>query len=147
MIEALLELHSAPPDRVSAFTCATCPQKVKALRRCAEDRTDFTEKDGNFWPIQIQKGGALFGFCPAKATWDAGVASLFRALILADRTGANWVSGGISEQPTWWVELASEFLPRLEETRFYARARAIMGDGTKPSTGASNGSHKARSRI
>jgi len=148
MIRALLELQHAPPDRAEQFRCSSCPTSVQKLRRCREERFDFDEKDGSFWPIQIQKGGALYGFCPAKATWDARASVLFKALVVCERTGAHWEEGGIADQPDWWIDLVSEFVPMMEESRFYSRARAILGDGKQSNTGGkAGGGNKAGNRV
>lgn len=39
--------------------------------------------------------------------------------------------GPLSEQPDWWVDLLSWFLPYYSDMKFYSRARAILGDGTE----------------
>jgi hypothetical protein len=149
MIRALLELQNAPADRVAQFRCSSCPDSVKKLRRCQEERFDFNENDGSFWPIRIQQGGDLYGFCPGKATWDARASVLYKALIVCDRTGIHWQSGGLADQPDWWVDIVAEFLPHIEESRFYSRARAILGDGKKQTStgGRAGGGNKAGNRV
>jgi hypothetical protein len=144
MIEALLDLHFADPDRASTFNCSTCIAGVKRLRKCDEDRLDFTEEDGNIWPMRVTEGGSFFGFCPAKAKRNIVAQQLFSVLMLCAETGAQYYSGGIAEQPFWWIDLASWFLPRYNDLRFYSRARSILGDGKKDSK---NGNHKKLPRI
>lgn len=92
---------------------------------------DFTDEDGAIWPMRVFEGGGLYGFCPAKATWDTMAVSIYQALVICHQTGAHWVTGGISDQPAWWIELVSDFLPRMDDQRFYSRARAILGEGGK----------------
>lgn len=75
------------------------------------------------------EGGQLYGFCPAKATWDQDVILLFQALTVTLETGLGWQTGGVSEQPAWWVEMAADFLSKANDLRFYSRAKAILGDG------------------
>jgi hypothetical protein len=105
---------------------------------------DFTDVDGAIWPMRVSDGGGLYGFCPAKATWDHGAASIFQALTVCFATGAHWIEGGISDQPAWWIDLVSELIPRMDDQRFYSRARAILGDGN--SKGANNGGKQGLSR-
>lgn len=145
MIRALLELQNAPSDRAAQFRCSSCTQSIKTLRRCEETRLDFTEKDGPFWPIQIQKGGDLYGFCPGKATWDSRAAVMYKALVVCERTGAHWQEGGIADQPDWWIDLISEFLPAMDDSRFYSRARAILGESKQGSV--KDGNNKTATRV
>lgn len=137
MISALIDILNAPSDRAKAFTCSSCPEGVKKIRRCREDRIDFTDKDGAIWPMRVADGGGLYGFCPGKAFWDHNVVSIYQALVVCHTTGAHWLDGGISDQPSWWVDLVAEFIPKIDDQRFYSRARAILGDGS--SKGANNG--------
>jgi hypothetical protein len=138
MISALLELQYCDPQRASELNCKKCPEKVRRMRRCDEDKWDFDSTDASFFPMRVTQGhGELYGFCPAKATWDNRVISLYRALVLSAETGAQWQNGGISSQPDWWVDLASWFIPSYNELRFAHRARMILGDGKK-----SNGARK-----
>lgn len=118
-----------------AFNCSTCPEMIQKKRRCHEDRWDFTEDDDpSIFPIYIHKGGAQYGFCPAKATWDDEVATLFRTLHIAATTGAMWENGSLKEQPTWWVELLSWFIQRYDGENFSSKVRAVMGDGSSGSS-------------
>ena len=140
---ALLELQFASPDKVEKFSCKNCIPAIQALRRCKEDRWDFDDQDGNIWPMQVQQGGGLYGFCPGKATWDSKAVLMFKAFIVCAETGAHWQDGGIASQPFWWVDLVSELLPRYHELRFNSRARAILGDGK----GTPNGNQQGQSRV
>lgn len=114
------------------FDCSTC--KVAKLRRCKEDRWDFTDKDANIFPMYVHQGGELYGFCPAKATWDSWTVTMYRALVCAVSTGAQWQSGGISEQPEWWIDLLSWFSTQYDMTNFSRKARMVLGDGDKAKT-------------
>jgi hypothetical protein len=129
MIEALLEMQFAPQKDAEKFRCKSCPQSIQELRRCRENRWDFNGDDGHIWPMRIQPGGGLYGFCPGKATWDSRAVLLFKAFVVCAETGAQWQPGGISDQPAWWVDLVSDALPRYNDLRFYARAKSILGDG------------------
>lgn len=116
------------------FDCKTCKEFVKSVRRCKEDREDFTEKDNQkgkpqIWPIRLNKGGTLFGFCPAKATWDPVANEIFRLLVIATETGVMLEAGGINDQPDWFVENLGWFAPKYRETVFGSRARSLLGDG------------------
>ena len=90
---------------------------------------DFTEEDGSLWPMYVEKGGGLYGFCPGKATWDTEATSVFRMLIIAAETGTMLESGGIYDQPDWWVELVSEFIPKHNQQKLISIARAFVGKG------------------
>lgn len=128
-----MELATADHSRLKrdgrSFNCATCPQKIKTLRRCAEDRDDFTEVDGTIWPMIIETGGTHFGFCPAKAAWDVEAMGMFRLLGLAAETGNMYEAGGLSNQPDWFIDLASWFIPLYKQRKIALFARSIFGDG------------------
>lgn len=90
---------------------------------------DFTDKDDPaVFPMYVSRGSTLFGFCPGKATWDKETLSLYRALKLSSESGNMWTSGGIADQPTWWVELLSWFLPKYNDLRFFGRVQSFIGD-------------------
>ena len=113
-----------------SFDCASCKESVRKLRRCGEDREDFTKDDGAFWPIQLYQGGELYGFCPAKATWDQEIVSVFKLLILSAETGnINLVQGAIEDQPAWWLDQVSWFVPKYKQIQFISRVKMIIGDG------------------
>lgn len=112
------------------FSCASCPLAIQKIRRCREDRIDFSEKDGSIWPIYVQKGGQGFGFCPAKATWDSDAMGIYRLLSLAAETGTMYESGGLADQPAWWIDLAAWFMPRYRDFKVMSYAKAILGDGS-----------------
>ena len=122
------------------------------LRRCEEDRWDFTEDDAALFPIRLTQGGAGYGFCPAKATWDPELVSLYRLLILSYETKQLLYSGGLADQPGWFIELMGWFVPRYDELKFYHRANSILGSpgnkksqASSPSTrGSLRGGHKRR---
>jgi hypothetical protein len=135
MIGALLELQFADPKRQDELNCGKCPERIRKLRRCEEDRWDFDVRDAAFWPMRVSPHGALYGFCPAKAAWDRRVVSVYNALVVSAETGAQWQSGGIADQPAWWIELIAWFVPSYNELRFSQRARAILGDGKESSHG------------
>lgn len=143
MICALLELQFCnDQQRASQLDCSKCSEKVMKLRRCQEDRWDFTAADASFFPMRVNQGfGELYGFCPAKASWDSRTVAIYRALVLCAETGVQWKNDGIENQPAWWVELASWFVPAYNELRFTSRARMILGDNKK---NKSAGTHEKR---
>jgi hypothetical protein len=99
------------------------------MRRCRDERMDFTEKDDpSVFPIYVTKGSSMFSFCPGKATWDKDVVSVYRALKISAESGTMWGEGGISDQPEWWIELLAWFLPRYSDLRFYGRVKSVLGD-------------------
>jgi hypothetical protein len=132
---ALAELSFADHGKLKAqgrsFDCATCPARIQTLRRCREDRDDFTAEDSAVFPIYIEKGGTLFGFCPGKATWDHEAVALYRLLIVAAHTGMMLDKGSLSEQTDYWIELLAWFLPFYDNQKFVSRARMILGDSGK----------------
>lgn len=126
-----MDLGFADTSELSAsgisFTCATCPKKIQDKRRCWEDRWDFTDKDDPYvFPMYVVRGGETYGFCPGKTTRDASLNALFRILLIAADTGAMLNSGGISDQPDWFVDLLAWFLPRLDMVRFTAKASMVL---------------------
>ena len=123
-----LDLNYHPPKGVS-FDCAKCPKNIQKVRRCREDRWDFTEKDDpSVFPMYVSKGSSLFSFCPGKATWSHETVSLYQSLKLSSESGSMWISGGIADQPYWWVDLLAWFLPRYNDLRFSGRIRSFLGD-------------------
>ena len=122
--------HAGLKKQGRNFNCDLCKEKVQQIRRCREERWDFNDQDGTQFPIRLGEGGGLYGFCPAKATWDHEATSLYRLLLLSAETGALLKTGGIADQPGWFMDLAAWFLPKYSELRFYSRAKAILGDGT-----------------
>jgi hypothetical protein len=128
-----------------SFDCSTC--LVAKKRRCQEDRWDFAEKDDPMiFPIQVHKGGAQYGFCPAKATWDSNVSILFRTLHVAAHTGVMWQTGGIKDQPQDWIELLSWFIQRYDAENFSSKARSILGDGSKQGSAQTNGNIRGKAK-
>lgn len=102
------------------------------MRRCREDREDFTEKDGAIWPMVIDRGGETFSFCPSKASWDRHAVQIFQLLMLAAETGnTQYTKGGLVDQPEWWIAELSWFVPRYKMIQFISRAKLILGDGSK----------------
>lgn len=124
----MIELQNATPERAKSFDCSRCPTKTQVSRRCREDREDFTSEDAAFFPMYIEKGGNLYSYCPGKATWNPNHYALYQALVISAETGKMLEDGPISEQPDWWIDLLSWFIPYYSDQRFYARARAILGD-------------------
>lgn len=107
---------------------------------------DFTEKDNAMWPMYVTKGSALFNFCPGKATWDKETVSIYKALKLSSESGSQWIDGGIADQPEWWVELLSWFLPRYNDLRFMGRVRSFLGDNPGDMIKSMVGMGKGQSR-
>ena len=119
--------HSKLKKEGRSFDCNSC--KVSKLRRCQEDRWDFTDKDANIFPMYVHQGGELYGFCPAKATWDSWTVQMYRTLVVAVTTGAQWLDGGLADQPEWWIDLLSWFSTRYDMTNFQRKAVMVLGDG------------------
>lgn len=113
------------------FVCNGCPTQVQKLRRCREPREDFGPKDAPFWPIQLHPGGQRYGFCPAKATWDHEVVSLYNALVVIAETGQLPEAGGLNAQPDWLIDHLAWFLPNYQLHRFANQARMLFGDSKK----------------
>lgn len=102
---------------------------IQKLRRCHEPRWDFEHTEGNIWPMRVQEGGDLYGFCPGKAFRDAEAMLTFRLLVVSAETGAMYNEGGISNQPEWFIDLLSWFLPVYDTVKFYAKVKGVVGDG------------------
>ena len=115
-----------------SFNCSTCPIQKQNRMRCKEDRWDFTEKDNSqVFPAYVHKGGENYGFCPAKATWDRATVLMFRSLHVSVAVGGLWHSGGIADQPAWWIDLVSWFAQRYDSESFSSKARSVLGDGSQ----------------
>lgn len=92
--------------------------------------------------MYVNKGGELYGFCPAKATWDGQTMNLFRILHVASETGTMWEHGPLSEQPDWFVDVLSWFLTKHDFAKFQTKARMVLGDGKKESSAPKSTSRK-----
>ena len=73
----------------------------------------------------------MYGFCPAKATWPGpdSVVPKFQTLLVAAMSKQMLYSGGIMDQPAWFIESLSWFLPMYDQVIFMTKARAVIGDG------------------
>jgi hypothetical protein len=130
------------------FSCDTCqkdPQTKKhsnaiaRLRRCREDRWDFTEQDGAVFPIQMEHGGPSFGFCPAKVLRDdQSSVVIFKTLIAILETGTWPDSGGLNEQESYWIDLVAEFGPMKKSLEFNQKFNAVAKSLSSKKTGAQN---------
>jgi hypothetical protein len=108
---------------------------VRKLRRCGEERMDFKDEDNlpgmpMVWPLYIEKNGTLWGFCPAKATWDSNAMSAYQLLKIAAVTGALPHAGGLLDQDAWFIDMLGWFIPRYDEIRFNMKAERVMGSPT-----------------
>ena len=83
--------------------------------------------------MRISEGGGLYGFCPAKSTWDQEAISLFELMVVAVEQKAMLTEGGISAQPTWFITLLAWFGPAYDTMKFMSRAKMILGDDSKSS--------------
>ena len=131
--------HEQLKQKGRNFTCQGCPTRTQELRRCREDRWDFTSEDGNQFPIRIHEGGGLHGFCPGKATRDPEASSLFELLTVACEMKALLVSGGIADQPGWFIAQMAWFGPDYSRQLFVSRARMVLGDDSKGKVGTKPG--------
>lgn len=125
------------------YRCHICTKrntKIAQLRRCLEDRWDFDEKDGAQFPIQMTRGGPLFGFCPAKVERDDPETMSIFALLSAILETNTWPqAGGIEEQEYFWVELVSEFGPFRRSLEFNQRYE-MVAKGVGEAFGSKGGS-------
>lgn len=76
--------------------------------------------------MSIYKGGTQYGFCPAKASWDEGVVGLFRKLVLSAETNVMLEKGGLNDQPDWFVEQFSWFVPLYKETKMMSLIERLL---------------------
>lgn len=79
--------------------------------------------------MQVFKGGDQYSFCPGKATWDFRMGEVYRLLVIASETGVMLKSGGLLDQPSWFVETLGWFIPSYSSARFQSRVQMVMGDG------------------
>jgi len=92
--------------------------------------------------MYVHKGGELYGFCPAKSTWDSQTINLFRILHVASETGAMWEEGPLSEQPEWFIDVLSWFITKHDFAKFQTKAKMVLGDGKKDSSAPNISSRK-----
>lgn len=132
LMELTLSHRSKSEVAARPFDCSSCPVKIQKLRRCREDRWDFTAEDNPaVFPISVKNGGASYGFCPAKSTWDLQTRQTFNILRISAETGQLFKSGGLVNQPEWFIELLADFLPLYDKLKFIGKAQMILGDGEK----------------
>lgn len=114
------------------FDCTKCTEQTMQKRRCRSDRFDYTEADdASVFPIYINKGGNLYGFCPAKSMWDKEVIQLYNCLVVAAESGTMLKSGAIEDQPVDWLELCGWFLPLYDNIKWALRFKSILGGDSK----------------
>jgi len=130
---ALIDLqfanHSELKKQGRNFDCSSCPLRIQKLRRCHEDRWDFTEDDAAFFPMSVEKGGAMYGFCPAKVNWDNEATTLFNTLVVALEYGKLFTNTDLINQPSWSVDLLAWFAVTYKQRMFISRAQMVLGDG------------------
>jgi hypothetical protein len=102
---------------------------VQKIRRCHDDRWDFTSEDGNVFPIMIRKDGQRYGFCPAKVTWDDSVLWWYRMLTVCAETNQLPNGEPVVYQSVEWIELLSWFLPVYDQMKFKRNLEMIFGSG------------------
>jgi len=128
----MIALVFSEDDASRNFQCSKCPEETKKLRRCEEDRWDFTSADGpSVFPVAVAKGGPYFPFCPGKATWDHELSEVFKLLEICYHTGQLPYSGALLDQPSWFVDLLHIFLTQYDEHRFYSRQKKMWGSKDK----------------
>ena len=117
------------------------------LRRCEEDRFDFTMKDNPaVWPIHIIKGGPGFGFCPGKATWDVDAAELYKMLELTYHLKMLPYQGNLMDQPSWFVDVLHWFVVTYDEMKVMTRQQKLWGGGDSKGKGKGGQSPTRTSR-
>lgn len=77
--------------------------------------------------MYVQKGGELFGFCPAKATWDVSTVNHFNMLVIMAETGVMPYAGGLYDQPAGIVAELSWFITKYDMMKFAGKADMILG--------------------
>lgn len=92
--------------------------------------------------MYINKGGELYGFCPAKATWDHSLAEFFRMLVVVAELKQLPEAGGVYDQNPDMVDMLSWFLPKYDFMKFNQKADMILGGDNK-----SNGKLKSRNHA
>jgi hypothetical protein len=120
---------------------------IAKLRRCYEDKWDFTEKDNpSVFPIRLTQGSTPFGFCPAKVLRDdpASVA-VFQTLTAILETGTWPEAGGINDQDGFWVDLVADFGPLRRALEFQERYQAVAKGLTSHGIGHKNAKNRSRS--
>lgn len=84
--------------------------------------------------MYVNKGGTLYGFCPAKVLREQDTVQLFHVLLISAETGQMLYNGGIIDQPEWFIDLLGWFIPAYDQMKFGAKADMILGgDGTSAS--------------
>ena len=56
---------------------------------------------------------------------------IFNLLMISAKTGALLCSGGLENQPVWYIELLGEFLIKYDNLNFVHKAEMILGSGEK----------------
>lgn len=98
----------ADPKRRKAFQCEGCG--VWAQRKCREPGYENLKT-----PLSVDTFSLKYSFCPAKATWDVGLAVLFAQCRVAYQCGIMPLSGGMEDQTEEFAEVFPAFVDRWRE--------------------------------
>jgi len=110
-------------DSHKHFDCSKCRQSVKKLRKCETNRWDYTfEKDGNPFPMEVFKGGNLYGFCPGKAQWYSYLTNIYEIMASCCEMGVLPYSGGLLDQPEWFIRNIGWFSQRYQDLASVTRS-------------------------
>ena len=150
-MSALLELSFADTKALKKegrnFNCAQCPIGVQKIRRCREDREDFTYEDSAQFPIFIHKGGKGYGFCPAKVTWDQHIVGYYRILILVAEMKVFPNGEPLEKQDPELLDILSWFIPLYQQNKFAQNIQMMFGGSSSENKkGRSHGSNRRAPR-
>lgn len=120
--------HSVLEKAGRPFRCSKCKPQIAKVRRCHEDRWDFEEEDGPF-PIQMEKGGATYSFCPAKVGRDDQETVSIHHTLTAILVTKTWPEpGGLNQQDHMWVDLVVEFAQYKRDLEFNSKYGDVSRD-------------------
>lgn len=61
---------------------------------------------------------------------------IYNLLIISAKTGTLLVSGGLENQPVWYIELLGEFLLKYDNLNFIQKAEMVLGSNDKNKGGS-----------
>lgn len=105
------------------FSCEKCHEDTKRIRRCMEDRWDWTVHDGPF-PMRIREHGESYGFCPAKVLRDSpGTTVACQTMFVRWKCGAiNYDTMDFDEATRFYSFIRSwEGFEKARDFRFLSR--------------------------
>jgi len=116
-------MHFAKQSDLNKVTCNLCRAAKRiptqeSRRRCKDDGFENKPekgRDAKGW--SVDNSGAIFPFCPGKATWYPHIQDVFQQCKIAYLTGHLPEEGGLYDQGALFASVYSTFVERWQERK------------------------------